>query len=281
MINLYWFSYLDATCPYFNVYRSITGIAIPFPNGLTIADQLIFSATSTTKQTISFTAVDIDSVVHAINAQGKGVAASKSHDGTKVFIRCTARKKAKLKLFNSSFLAHTGLTPQIIVPALQWVNVGNVARLDHTYNYTYADPDGDPLDWYHITSMGAPESIPSVALQPFIPLELMTVVEGRLTDAQNNPAEYAEIRAKLEMIEETGEHQAMVKPVIETKTDKYGRFSLPLVRCKTYLLQIPSLTYSETITLPDKDAVNLLDLVPTLRDQFAPFGDTAGGVDVL
>lgn len=273
MISLYWLAFLDANCTAYQVYRAITGLIVPFPNGLGTSDKLILSATSIDTQTITFSAMDIDSMIAQINSTGKGLKASKNLAGTKMFVRCTATHKARMKLYPSSFLTNLGQSPRIIVPGLEYQQVGAVARVNGTYNYTFTDPDGSPLDWYYITSLGTSESIPSRAAQPVIPLDLMCVLEGRITDSQNNPAGGAEVIAFLRQYESHEAGENLTKPPVKTVTDSFGRFLLPLVRCQQYVLQVPSIGYNETILLPNQDVANLNQLVPTLAGRFSPFGD--------
>lgn len=273
MISLYWLAFLDANCTVFNVYRAITGFIIPFPNSIATSDSLIFSSTSQDTQTITFGAVDIDSMLAQINSVGKGVKATKNLSDTKLFVRCVATVKARMKLYPSALLTKIGQAPRIIVPSLEYQQVGTVSRVNGTYNYSFTDPDGSSHDWYYITSVSNSESIPSRAAQPVIPLELMCVLEGRITDSQNNPAGGAEISATLGQLESHGDNQSMIKPPVKTITDSFGRFLLPLVRCQQYVLQVPSIGYNETILLPNQDVANLNQLVPTLAGRFSPFGD--------
>lgn len=278
MTTIHWFSYLDADCSVFKVYRALSGFTISYPNFLVPGDALTFTTGNNEVQTVMFPAVGIDQVVDRFNNEAKGLIAVKSQDGTEIFVRCSAKTKARLKLYPCTFLSHTSIPARVIVPALEFEPVGTVTRINGTYAYSFDDTDGHPLDWYYVTSVsGSVESIPSIMLQPQIPLDQMCVVEGRLTDAQNNPVEQAPVVAELRLPERnttglTG-RSGLLKTNTQTATDIYGRFSLCLVRNQQYLFQIPALGYNEVVTIPNQDTANFLDLVPTLEARYSPFED--------
>jgi hypothetical protein len=274
VISLAWSAYDDADCDSFNVYRSVPGFVVSFPNSLVIGDQLVFSATSSTVQTVTFSAVDINSVVSQFNATAKGIKAYKNNAGTAVIFRLQARTGAKLKLYDCTFLTHISLAPQIIVPQLLWALVGNVPRVDTVFDYTYDDIDGTDLDAYRITSVvGSTESLPSLIQTPMLGTDILCAIEGRVADSQNRPVQGLIVRAQVRVPMTSTDQHALDWHTTEVKTDAYGRFTMYLPRNCVYLLQIPNVGYNEEITVPDKATAGFLDIIPTSAGDFSPYGD--------
>jgi hypothetical protein len=274
MITIGWDAFTDATATSFNVYRSLPGITIAFPNTLTIGDVFTFSATSVDIQNITFTAVDIDSVVSQFNANALGAYAVKDAGGTNILIRTTATTKAKLKLYACTFLTHIGQAPRTVVPALEWALIGSVAFLTNTYSYTFTDSDGIELDSYKITSVvSSIESLPSLIQRPQVGAGLLCAIEGRVCDSQNRAVVGLVIRAEPRIPETSSDGHGIDYHRSQVCTDGFGRFSLYLPRNETYLLQIPDIGYNETICVPDLPSAGFLDVIPTLAGRFSPFGD--------
>jgi hypothetical protein len=277
MITVNWETYYNASCDTFNVYRSICGIVIPFPNSLEIGDQLNFAATSTTPQSITFTAVDIASIVSQFNAQALGAVAVQNQAGTAVLIRCTATHKARFKLYPCTFATHASLTPGITLPGLTWTEITSVARATGVYSYSYPDPDGQFLDRYQITSVkSSVETFPTLVAEPLLSSDLLCVVEGRVTDHTGRPLVSAKVRAQISTPPEHVEEQTLYKDSHYTYTDEYGRFRVPLIRCKIYVLEILDVGYNQSVVVPNLSSANFLSLKPTAKDQFFPFGDLGG-----
>lgn len=263
-------TYSDADCENFYVQRSITGITIPFPNALEEGDTFKFAATSTQVQIVEIGAdLTAAGVAESFNEQGLGIKATVSSDGD-VIIRTTARKDARFRLYASDGADHCDLDPETSLPGLGFEIVGSVARVDETYVYDFEDADGDPLDVYRVTS---DSSLPTLKVSPVNVLESLCVLEGRLTTMSNSAVKGAKVTVEVRLPSSQGYSMGLSDNRIETKTDDYGRFSLPLVRNQLYLIQIPAMGYNEVVMLPNKDVVNLLELVPNLGGQFSPTGD--------
>jgi hypothetical protein len=274
--TFYWYAYQNATNDYFNVYRSICGITITFPNTIVAGDILKFSATSPDVQYITMPSGNIDAILAEINTVGRGIEATKSSDNSKLFIRCTVDQGAKFKLSGTAeFLSNTTQTARVIIPKLEWVLVGSVPRVANVFAYNFPDPDGSYLDYYRITSVtGTTESVPSIASQPIMDPSTMCVLEGRIVDNKSLPVENAKITAaiKIPSLEHTADEYISTDAQTVT-TDKYGRFSIALLRCQQYLLQIPAVGYNEVVTAPDLPTARLIDLVPTTEMRYSPNGD--------
>jgi len=274
MINLNWFTYENADCDSFNIYKAVTGLVVAYPNALVIGDTLKFSATSPVPQEITLTAVDINSVIAKINSLGKGVLASRNISGDKLYIRCTAKSGAKFILRPCLFATHTTQTPRIVTPGLEFTLVANVARTTGVFDYTYEDASGDQLDLYRLTSVkGADESLPSVTLTPSIPSPALCLLEGRITDASNHPVVGIKVSAEVRIDPAMIDRAVLTQGTITTATDEYGRFTLSLIQQQAYLLQIPAVGYNEVVIMPEQSVVNLIDISPTLAHLFSPFGD--------
>lgn len=274
MINLSWAAFNDATADSFNVYRSIPGLTIAFPNTLAIGDILTFAATSLDQQNITFTAIDIDSVVSQFNAAAKGAYAVKDTGGTNILIRTTATQKAKLKLYPCTFLTNTSQAVRMIVPSLEWVMIANVPFVLNTFDYTYDDPDGTELDAYRITSVvSAVESLPSLIQFPQIGTDSLCAIEGAVFDTMNHPVKGMAITAIPRLYETSSDSHWVDSHGVRVYTDSFGRFTLYLSRKAIYLLQIPNVGYNETVCVPDQPAAGFIDLIPTLAGRFSPFGD--------
>lgn len=278
MNTVLWSSYDDSTATSFKVYRAITGISVTFPNSLNTGDVLIFSATSQTIQKVTIGATDIASVANAINAQAKGLQATVSQSGLVLFIRCTSSNNPKLKLYPCNFLTDTSTSLQIIVPKLNFVNITTVSATPAPANYSYSDLDGDPLDWYYVTSIvSSTESIPSIYQSPLVTPESLCVVEGRVKTIQNSPIVGAEVRASPIGGTETSDNSGLVSPPIVATTDSYGRWSLPVLQGSQLLFQVPSIGYNQVVEVPAQSSVLFQNLVPVNDYYFSPDGDTTGG----
>lgn len=263
-------TYSDADCDSFYIQRSITGIIIPFPNVLEEGDTFKFAATSSKVQTVTVGAdLTAAGIAESFNEQGLGIKATVSSDGD-VIVRTTAKKDAKFRLYASDGADHCELEPEVSLPGLGFEIIGAVSRVDETFVYNFEDSDGDPLDIYRVTS---DSSLPTVKVAPVNALESLCVLEGRLTTASNSGVRDAKIHVELRLPSSQGYSAGLSDNKLTAKTDDYGRFSLPLIRDQLYLIQIPAMGYNEVVRLPNKDVVNLLELVPNTGGQFSPTGD--------
>lgn len=274
MVQVTWNAFQDTTATSYNVYRSIPGITISFPNALASGDVFTFAATSLDVQNLTFGAVDAASVAAQINSGALGLIATVSTDTTEVFIRCTATTSPKLKLYPCTFLTHTGQTIRTVVPQLEWELVGSVNFLLNTYNYSYSDLDGTELDSYRITSVvGVTESLPSLIETPQIGTDTLCAIEGRVCDGQNKPVVNMLIKAAPRVPEAASDGHSIDVHGTEVYTDQYGRFSISLAQGVLYLFQIPNIGYNETITVPAQTSASLLDIIPTTAGRFSPCED--------
>ena len=280
MNKVLWSSYSDSDADSFKIYRAITGIAVDFPNTLTTGDQFIFAATSPSIQRVTIAATDIDSVATAINSQAQGVKATKSQSGTTLFIRCTARNNAKLKLMPCAFLAHTGQALRIVVPGLEFQLLTTVSADPAPADYEYDDADGDPLDQYRITSVkSSVESVPSIIQMPLITPESLCVVEGRVLDVQNNPISGALVQASPIGGVEVSDNSGLVSPGLQVTTDELGRWSMPVLQGTQLLFQIAAIGYNQVVQIPAQPYMLFKDLAPVNDYYFSPDGEIFGGID--
>lgn len=278
MINLSWSTYNDSSVDTFNVYRSITGISIPFPNSLQSGDVLQFSATSPTVQRVTITATDITSVVAAINTQGKGIQATANTASTAILLRCTATVNPKLKLYPCTFLTDTGIPVQLVAPKMNPSLVGTVAGVTAPSNYTFSDADGSPYDYYYITSVkSSVESIPSIWQKPLVTPESLCVIEGRVKSLQNNPIVGAEVKMSPIGGVATSDSSGVVFPPLIAYTDDLGRWSLPVLQGTQLLVQIPSVGYNQVVEIPAQSYELFSNLAPVNDYYFSPDGDIVGG----
>lgn len=270
MISLEWSVFTDTAVDSFNVYRSIPGWILPFPNGLADGDRLIFSATSPDIQNILIPSSDIDTFVNTINTKARGLVATKSQDETKVYIRATAKKNAKLKTYNCSALKSMGIAPAIYAVGVEWELVDNVLYDQGTVDYLLNDPDGSIYDLYKATSVtGSQESVPSIIV-PVIPDNPnLCVLEARFVDPVGKPVQNVMVRATLYVPEQGG---IAVSPVVQN-SDAYGRVSMPLLQNRQYLIEIPAIGYNWVVDIPEQGSANILSLPATLKHLFSPFGD--------
>lgn len=275
MISVKWRVFTDADCDSFNVYRSIPGVVIDFPNLLAPGDVLKFSVNASDVQEITFTAADIDTILATFNAVAKGAVATKSADNTKLFIRVKG-SNPKLKLYPSSFLSHTNQSPRIIVPKLEWNLIGSVALDSPTLDYSYDDADGTEFDFYRITSVKEGiESLPTVIQKAQLSTDDLCFVEGRIVNAQNRPIVGMTIKTRLAVPEsEKSSAVSLGADILSYKTDEFGRFLMILPRFQQYRVDIEALGYSWVVDVPDLPFVGLNQLIITKKHLFAPLGDS-------
>lgn len=277
--TLKWNAYADAAPDSFNVYRAVTGVVISFPNSIAAGDVFLFQATNRDVQRVTInSAATIDDVANSINQKAKGLKATKSEDGTKLFLRCTAKQNPKLKIQPCSFAANAGISSGLYTAQKEYDLVDTVVFVPDQFYYEFLDVDGDRLDWYRISSVtGGMESLPSIAAQPIIAPPSLCVVEGRISDMQNNPIAGAVVQAKVEVPLGSTDNTGLTLPGITTETDALGRWSLPLIRSQLVLFQIEAIGYNEVLVIPDASYALFKDLKPANDHLFAPGGDPLAG----
>jgi hypothetical protein len=247
----------------FNLYRAITGIVVAWPNSLVTGDQLVFAATSPDLQRVTITGTDIDTVITNINTQANGLVATELNDTDGIILRCNALIEPKLKLSACTFLTHTGIAPQIIAPQSDYVEITSVSFVADTYTYSYTDLDGDPTDWYTITSVtGGVESVQSVPLQSLLQLANLCAIEGRVTDMQNTPLAGAEVKATMMIPDDAALTNGITYQPVTTVTDEHGRWSISLLQGQLVLFEIPSIRYNQAVIIPSQSYATLAQLAP-------------------
>lgn len=272
--TIQWSIFDDADADSFKLYRAVTGLVVTFPNSLVTGDILSFSATSPSVQKVTVSSTDIDSVLASINSQAKGLKATRNTAGTKLFVRCTAREGAKLKLYACTFLTHTSQSVRIIAPRSEYSLVTTVSVVPSQTDYTYSDVDGDPLDWYQVTSVKTGiESVPSTDQQSFLAPPNLCMVEGRITDLQNNPVSGVEVKASVMVPVAEANNSGLTTPEIVVVTDVLGRWNMPLIRSQQVLFLIESIGYNQVVILPDSSSALFRDLKPVGDYYFSPSGD--------
>lgn len=273
MVEINFDVYTDTTASSFVVYRAMCGISFTIDN-LIVGDVLRFAATSQTIQEITLADVDdIDSIISQLS-DALGVTVTKSDDGNSIFFRCSASEKAKLKLYDCTFLEHIGEEPRTIIPELEFNPVTTITFIPDIFSYAYTDVDGAFLDSYRVTSVvSGVESLPSVTHQPQLGTNTLCAISGRVSDSANRPIKAAKVLAQIRVPSSSFGMQYIDNASFETITDDYGRFILYLMKTELYLLQIEAIGYNETIKVPTFPAVDLLDLEPTQDGRFSPDED--------
>ena len=279
MNTVRWNVFNDAVVNSFNVYRAVTGVVITFPNAIVAGDRFLFAATSPQVQLVTLTSgtPTIASVAADITTQARGVKVTVV--GNELFIRCTARENPKLKLLDCPFLAHAGQGARIIIPANEWIPIASVPFVAGQFSYTHGDTGGDPLDWYHVTSVTAGvESIPSQNQQALIVPEDFCVVEGRVIDLQNNPIAGAEVKATVMIPVGVSDNSGIIKKSKTVVSDELGRWNLPILQGQQVLFEIPLIGYNQVVLIPTQAYILFKDLVPLNDHYFAPAGETSIGI---
>lgn len=273
-----WFTYANADATKSNLYRSVTGLHARYTGNIVAGDKLVFAATSPALQTITFTGGNIDTVVANINAQGKGIKAKKSDDCRYIFIRCTARTNPRFKLVRCQFATKTNETPRTITPHTEWHQVTETFLTPGEHTYTYYDVDGEPEDWYRLTTTApdCEESLPTHPLKAIGANAENCTITGRIQGLDNVDLEGHEVSA--EVMGTHGINTADLSEVSEEKimtyTDEYGRWSISPIKNQLILLEIPSIGYNEVIRVPDQVYVLFTDLVPVNDHYYSPDGES-------
>ena len=278
--TILWNIFSDAVVDSFNIYRSITGITVTFPNSLAAGDTLVFAATSPKKQTVTLSVgvPTIDTVLADINAQAHGLKAVKSTSGTTLYIRCTSNTNPKLKLYPCTFLTHTGQTVRIIAPKSEWSLLTSLGTILNQTAYDYPDPNGDSTDWYRITTVtGIIESLPSqdqkASVVPGVPGSFC-VVEGRVIDLQNRPVASAHVRATIMIPVGVNSNSGVTKRRKVVITDSFGRWSMPILQKQQVLFEIPAIGYNQVIKVPEENFALFKDLAANNDYYFNPAGES-------
>lgn len=269
-----WNVFEDADIDTMRLYRAITGLEIPFPNSLSTGNVFKFIATDSSLQTLTVGATDIDSILALLNT-AKGVVATKDSGDTKIFLRIPARIDPRLVLFSSSALTSLGETPRTIVPRSEFKAIHDEPFVTGTFEYEFEDLDGDPNDWYYITTIkSGAESFPSIAQQPHLTPEKVCVIEGRVTDLQNNPIVGVEVEASVIIPPNTtAKNTGIVTMIKQVLTDEKGRWSITLIRGQLIMFHIEAIGYNQIIEVPDKPFELFRDLEPLKDHEFAPNGE--------
>jgi len=137
--------------------------------------------------------------------------------------------------------------------------------------FSFYDRNGSFLDHYIVEALDEDDNILGQTL-PFRPLASeapVCVLEGVLYDISGVAAVDREIKVSPSIYDErmTPEGKLVVDPRVFMSRAN-GFFSLPLLRCATVHLAIPSARYSGYITIPDQDFVFLNDLLQTEKSKY-------------
>jgi len=268
-----WNIFEDADIDTMRLYRAITGIEIPFPNSLSTGDVLKFAATDCSFETLIIGATDIDSILALLNS-GCGIVATKNASGTKIFLRANAKTNPKLTLYSSSAVTALGETPRIIVPRSEFIAIHDEPFVAGTFSYEFEDLDGEPSDWYHFTTIkGTTESIPSHDLRPRIAPPNSCVIEGRVTDLQNNPVVGVEVEASVIIPPNRNQNTSIVPTIKQVLTDECGRWAIALIRKQLIFFHIEAVGYNQIIYVPDAPFALFKDLEPVKDHEYAPHGE--------
>ena len=271
MNTISWFNYDDTDSNViFNVYRSIPGFQFLFSSLLTQNPVFRFAATSPDVQEIIVDTSNINAAVTSLN-KAKGIEAKKTTDGLSIQVRLTALKNARLKFYPCDFCDDLSIPAgTIIVPGLNYSQIGSQAYLEQVEPYSYEDVDGDFKDSYQVTTViDGVESIPSIEIKPLIPGVKYCVAEARFIDIQGRPVKGVEVTAEPAYLDT----QNMTSNKITVYSDAYGRVSLPLVQCQYYVLHIPAIGYNQFINVPEADFLDITKWPATTGPEFSPQGD--------
>ena len=270
MNTVTWFNYDDTSHDVvFNIYRSIAGFEFPF-SSLSINPTFRFAATSPDIQEIEINTSNIDSAVASLNT-GKGIEARKTTNGLNIQVRLSAQKNARLKLYSSTLLEDLNIQANtIIVPGLNFTQVGTQAYIETVEPYSFDDNDGDFRDIYHITStLNSVESLPSVEISPLLPGVNYCVAEARFIDVQGRPVRGITVTAEVATLDS----ESMSANKVKVVSDAYGRVTLPLVQAQQYVLHIPAIGYNQFINVPQTDFLDITQWPATTAPEFSPTGD--------
>ncbi|NBO56173.1 MAG: hypothetical protein EBU84_16640 [Actinobacteria bacterium] len=275
-----WYTHLDATIFYSTLYRSVTGLYFQFPDNIAIGDKLIFAATSPVIQTVTITNTTIEGVAADINKQGKGVKATVSYDCQHLFIRCTAKNNAKFKLLKCTFATKAGQAPRTVMPRTEFHKIRDFYATVNTHTYTYYDSEGEPDDWYRLTTTSLPphceESLPTQSMKAIASSGDACTVDGRIQSLDTEDLEGREVSAEVmgNTAFNPNDQSAISEEKITTYTDELGRWALSLTKNQLVLLEIPSIGYNEVVRIPDQAYVLFTDLQPVNDHYYSPDGES-------
>ncbi|NBO09642.1 MAG: ankyrin repeat domain-containing protein [Actinobacteria bacterium] len=215
-----------------------------------------------------------------INKQGKGVKATVSYDCQHLFIRCTAKNNAKFKLLKCTFATKAGQAPRTVMPRTEFHKIRDFYATVNTHTYTYYDSEGEPDDWYRLTTTSLPphceESLPTQSMKAIASSGDACTVDGRIQSLDTEDLEGREVSAEVmgNTAFNPNDQSAISEEKITTYTDELGRWALSLTKNQLVLLEIPSIGYNEVVRIPDQAYVLFTDLQPVNDHYYSPDGES-------
>lgn len=272
MISLKWAQYPEADVASFKVYRSIIGFRAPLATGLN-TKTLQLKLNGGALQTITF---DTGSVVDKINSTLTGGRAYLSDSGTEFLLRSDVRQSpGSVEIVGGTALVDLGLTARVITEKSEDELIATVtAPVDPEALVEFEDPDGTLSDYYALTTVDsmANESSKTNYRQPVTATGPLCVIEGTIINLQGVRMVDAEVTAFLQFPpEDDTMNVGITKDPIKTLSGPDGRFSLPLLQKALVRIEIPAISYTQYITVPEK-AYALLNEIPVDLDYQYPPG---------
>lgn len=273
MNTLTWYNYDDTSVNSFNIYRAIPGFSFLFTD-LSPHPDFRFSASGSELQSTVIDTTSIDTAVASLNAM-KGIVAAKGNLNTIIYIRAASpdRSQNRLRLYKCKLIEDLGMLPQIIVPELNFRLIGSQSIIVSSNPYSFDDLYGSPLDSYYITSVASSgESIPSVVKSPMLIGPDYCILEARFIEPQGRPVKGVEVEISIPTLGISG----LSSNILKTKSDLYGRISIPLMQWQQYRINAPAVGYSQFITVEDETFIDLTKCPSTSSPDFSPDGDPSG-----
>ena len=260
MITLKWSRFPESYITSYNVYRAIIGFKAPIVN--IVGKTLILRMNGGTPQTIMFNTM---SIVDTINSVLNGGKAYPSQDGFNFYVRSIIRQApGSVEIMGGSALMDLGLSAKLITEKSDAMIIANpLANVNPNAAETFTDPDGVFEDFYAIASI-SPTSIESLKTpwqQPIQSAGPICVVEGLITDVQGVRIPDCEIIANLVVPPKNLQMAYITKEPVRTLTSVDGRFSLPLLQGALVKFEVPSIGYSQMVTIPSKSYIFMKDLL--------------------
>ncbi|NDC22531.1 MAG: hypothetical protein EBZ49_00150 [Proteobacteria bacterium] len=264
MITLKWQKYPGSTVGSFKIYRSIMGFMAPL-SGVTYGATLILKINGKPQQTVTFE----DDPVADINAAITGGKAFLSNSGTHFIFRSDIRQApGSVEIVGGTAMGPLGLTARLITQTSEDTLVATLS--DTTTEYT--DLDGVLCDYYAISTVtDGVESDKSGYQRPIEATGPICVIEGTITNLQGTAASDVEVKATIQVPTEIVSGTAITLKPITTRTDKFGKFSLPLLQKALIKLEIPDIGFMQLFKVPEQTCVFLSDLVSD-EDAYYPIG---------
>jgi hypothetical protein len=151
-----------------------------------------------------------------------------------------------------------------------WVDLG-----DGFYALSFSEADTDTLGelFYRVTTSGYTdfdEVTGKIDVEAPYVNALLTpqtcLVSGNITDLGGEPGTDSDITWRIAKTPSVSGESVVDGRLLRTRPDAFGNFSLPLLRGKKVVVDIPKAGLKHTITVPDQETANLVDLLPPIVD---------------